>query len=333
MPDISLLNPVVLRGVVEKMTAPDSLILLNKIPSAPHPFPTVNWDVIQGSRTLASPNVPNSEAHVVSNLGRSQKAASFVYLREKKVFEPTTLHWLRTPGDVSKVNAEKAVLREVGELNNRFDSYAEYLLWQSLQGSFTISQNDVTVSVDYGFSGSHLPSAGTAWATATPAQIVDDIRSWKRLVNRDGRVAAKSAYATEATAAKIFDSFAATGASNAPAGALLSDRMKDEYYANGVIPGFMGLDWTISESVYVNSGGAETLFLPDDSVIIANLDDNRPIELIEGPSADDDAPDGYTGKFAKTWKEQDPSARQYLLEWTLLPVITRPEQIVCADVS
>jgi hypothetical protein len=54
------------------------------------------------------------------------------------------------------------------------------------------------------------------------------------------------------------------------------------------------------------------------------------VELYVGPSADDEAPDGYTGKFAKTWKEKDPSARQYLLEWNLLPIITRPEQMIVA---
>jgi len=30
----------------------------------------------------------------------------------------------------------------------------------------------------------------------------------------------------------------------------------------------------------------------------------------------------------KTWEEKDPSGRQALLEWALMPVITRPEQFV-----
>ncbi len=119
MPDISLLQPQVLRGVVEKLTAPESMILLNRVPKQPWPFPAVTWDVVSGSRTIASPNVPNSEAQIVSRLTRSQKSASFVYTREKKVFEPTTLHWLREPGQLAKVNAEAAVLREVQDLDNR----------------------------------------------------------------------------------------------------------------------------------------------------------------------------------------------------------------------
>jgi len=34
-----------------------------------------------------------------------------------------------------------------------------------------------------------------------------------------------------------------------------------------------------------------------------------------------------TGKFAKTWLEEDPSGRQHLLEWHMLPIIERPEQL------
>src|SRR5215216_7423884 len=107
---------MVLRGVVEKFVAPESLVMLGRVPSTAWPFPSVTWDVIKGSRAVAKPNVPNSEAHIVPRLGRSQESAAFVYLREKKVFEPTTIHWLRTPGELAARNAEKSVLREVTDL-------------------------------------------------------------------------------------------------------------------------------------------------------------------------------------------------------------------------
>jgi hypothetical protein len=64
---------------------------------------------------------------------------------------------------------------------------------------------------------------------------------------------------------------------------------------------------------------------------MGNYSDQRPMELLIGPTADDEAPSGFTGKFAKTWKEKDPSARQYLLEWHLLPIVTRPEQMLVAS--
>lgn len=328
MPEISLLEPTVLRGVVEKFTAPESLTMLSRLPQTPWPFPSVTWDVIRGSRMIAKPNVPNSEAHIVPRLGRYQESAAFVYLREKKVFEPTTLHWLRTPGELAATNAEKAVLREVADLNQRFDNFAEFMIWAALKGTLAFDFPDVQASVDYKFPASHLPSVGVGWDTATPQQIVGDIRAWKRLIRRDGRVEAREAFVTEMTMSYIFDSFAANG--SVPA-SLMSDRMKDQYYSQGTLPGFMGLDWKTIESVYDDDAGNSTMFVPDNALYMGNYTDQRPIEMYIGPTADDEAPNNFTGKFSKTWKDKDPSARQYLLEWNVLPVITRPEQMLFVD--
>lgn len=347
MSDISLLQPQVLLGVLEKFTTPESLTLLSRVPVLNHPFPTAQWEVIRGSRAIARPNVPNSEANIVPRLGRSSQSAAFVYLREKKVFEPTTLHWIRqaAANNLSDLGvnkqAEVAVTRELADLNQRFDNFAEFCLWQSLTGNLVIDSGPVQADVDYKFLASHKPVVATGWNTATPAQIIRDVQAYKRLIERDGRVRATEAYATEKTLTYVFNSFATAGATP---GVLLSDRMKDSYYQSGTIPGFMGLNWMPQEAVFDATGasytanptdpGQETMFLADDSLVIGNFTDNRPMELIVGPTADDDAPTGFTGKFTKTWKEKDPSARQILLEWNLLPIITRPEQFVyVADVA
>lgn len=321
MPDIPLLEPVVLQGVVEKLTAPENLTLLNQVPRTPWPFPSVVWDVIKGSRQVAKPNVPNSEAHIVSRLGVAQETATFVYLREKKVFEPTTIHWIRQPGQLAARNAEAAVLREVTDLNQRFDNFAEFFLWQMLSGTITYNYADVQATVNYSIPASHLPSTAVSWASATPAQIRNDIQVFKRLISRDARVQATDAFSTEFTLNRVMNAFASNPL-------FLSDRQRDTFYSTGTLPGFLGLNWNITEQVYDAPNGHRTLFVPDDTLIIANLTDGRPIELYEGASADDEAPDNFTGKFSKTWKEKDPSSRIFLLEWSLLPVLTRPEQVV-----
>lgn len=331
MPDISLLQPTVLRGVVEKLTAPESLTLSASLPKTPWPYPSVTWDVIKGSRTVAKPNVPNSEAHIVPRLGVSQQSAAFVYLREKKVFEPTTIHWLRTPGQLAARNAEAAVLREVNDLNQRFDNFVEFCCWRACTGVLTLDYPDVQASIDYQFAASHkIASPTTQWSASTAAGIRADIIAWKRLIARDGRVAATDAYSTEITVERIMAKYQDVAAGTV----LLSDRMRDEFWRTSTLPGFLGLNWHAVEQVYETDAGVQTLFLADDSLLIANLNDGRPMEIFEGPSADDEAPDGFTGKFSKTWKEKDPSARQFLLEYHMLPVITRPEQFVyVTDVS
>lgn len=364
MPDISLLEPLVLRGVVEKWVTPETLVMLNRLDQTPHPFPYATWDVIKGSRMVAKPNVPNSEAHIISRLGRSQESAAFIYLREKKVFEPTTLHWLREPGEIARVNAERAVLREINDLNQRFDNFAEWSIWQALGGGIQYNYADVQASVDYKFPSSHFVTPASPWVSnasltyhsgnglntdlgaantnlaagtatvsyASPFQIIEDVRSWKRIVQIHGRVPAREVFATSVTMAALMEAWVHAGAGstvNIPA-TMISDRMKDEYFSSGILSGFMGLTWTTVEQVYESDAGNLTFYVPDGQLYLGNYTDQRPLELLIGPTADDEAPTGFTGKYAKTWKEKDPSARQYLLEWHLLPVIYRPEQMLVA---
>jgi hypothetical protein len=353
---------------------PETLLLLNRLDQTPWPFPSATWDVVKGSRAVAKPNVPNSEAHIISRLGRSQESASFIYLREKKVFEPTTLHWLRTPGEIARINAEQAVLREINDLNQRFDNFAEWSCWQALGGAIQYNYADIQATVDYKFPSSHFVTPAVPWVTntalgyyttggtsvnsgapgsaatlgqantnlntggaggityATPVGIIEDVRSWKRLLQVHGRVPAKETFGTSVTMAGLMEAWvSATQASTVSIPAtMLSDRMKDEYYSTGIMTGFMGLTWTTVEQVFESDLGNLTFFVPDGQLYIGNYTDQRPVEILVGPTADDEAPQGFTGKYAKTWKEKDPSARQYLLEWHLLPIVTRPEQMLVA---
>jgi hypothetical protein len=331
VPDISLLEPTILRGVVEKLPIKDSYITAG-IPRTPWPYPAATWEVHRGSRKVAKPNVPNSEAHIVARIGAEQQAAAFVYLREKKVFEPTTLHWLKAPGSiVNRQRAEEAVMRELTDLNERFDNFFEWCTFQALQGSLVFNYPDVQASVDYKFPASHKPTSAVLWTNAavTPQQLIEDVAAWKQLVSRDGKVNANTAYLTTATMQNVFQVFAQSGGGSG----MLSDRMKDEYYKSGVLQGFMGVDWRIADGTYDTDAGVVTQFLPDGKILFGNYQDGRPIEMYEGPTADDSAPVGFTGKFSKSWKQEDPSARQILLELHALPIITKPEQMLVATVG
>lgn len=339
MPDISLLEPLVLLGVVEKLPLPQNMILLNSTPKRQVPTQTVTWDIIRGSRMMAKPNVPNSEAHIVGRLGREQASASLLYVREKKVFEPTTLMWLREVGTVNgKQNAEREVVRELSDLNSRIDAFVEYTLWKSLGGNLVLDFPDVQASIDYKFPADHKVNAATSWATASPTQIIEDVTAWKKLILNHGRVNANKAYATQKTIDRIFHSFAANASVNGglvlqSAGALLSDRMKDAYMATGVLPGFLGIDWSPVEHVYETDNGDEIGYLADDTIIFGNFDANRPTEILEGPTADFSAPANFIGRYSKSWVEPDPSGRQILIEYNFLPIVTRPEQFVIAEIT
>jgi hypothetical protein len=55
-------------------------------------------------------------------------------------------------------------------------------------------------------------------------------------------------------------------------------------------------------------------------------------EFLDGPAADDDAPDGFVGRFTKTWKEPDPSQRQVLMESNAMPVLYQPDHVLIVRV-
>lgn len=323
MPEVSLFETPVLTGVVEKLTQPTDFTWLGTVPVKEEPFPVAAWDVIRGSRMVSKPNTPNAEAHIVPRMGISRETASFIYTREKKVLEPTTIHWLRQPGTVqNKENAEKAVLREVTDLNQRVDNLQEWALWQAIQGKIVLDTVDVSAVVDYKMPASHKVKVATPWPNATPQQMVADVTAIKRTIQRDGRVAATEAYADPQTLDLIIAAFASNGAS------LLSDRAKDSYYGTGTLPGFLQLNWKpVTETYDVEDGSGLTApYLQTSTIVFANSKTNRPIELAYGPSADDSAPHGHIGKFSKSWKDEDPSARQILIELNFLPLVTRPEQ-------
>ena len=70
--------------------------------------------------------MPNSEAHVVSRLGRQQESAALHLPSREEGLPADHDHWLREPGQIAAVNAERAVLREINDLNIRFDNFAEW---------------------------------------------------------------------------------------------------------------------------------------------------------------------------------------------------------------
>jgi len=323
MPEINLLNPHVLNGVVEKFTVPDALFGLTLLPRVPHPFPVATWDVIRGSRELARANVPGSEAHVVKQLGVSQMSARFLYVREKKALEPTTLHWLRTPGSLAEKNAEAAVLRETQDLANRIDRFMEYTVWQMFSNTLTLAQPDVNVTITYGIAAGHRPTAGVPW-TDPAADIVGDVRAWKRLITRDGQTNARFAIANDVTMEYL--------TRNTEIKDLMSERQAETFLNTGVLFDVLGLTWVTYDIAYVDDSGNEQRFIPDGRVVIFS-DERNPWEMASGPSADDEAPDGLTGRFTKTWQEKDPSARIVLIEDHFLPVLLRVENIVYATVN
>ena len=78
-------------------------------------------------------------------------------------------------------NAEKAVLREVTDLNQRFDIFAERLIWQALTGKINAKIEGADVEVDFKFTAFSPCLAclmfGCTQASGNVQKIVQDFQS------------------------------------------------------------------------------------------------------------------------------------------------------------
>jgi hypothetical protein len=327
MPDISILEPRVINGVIEKFLIPQNLMGLSMVPQRSHPFPVWQYDIVSGTRGVASTTTPGSMGKIVVKSTIGTIAGGFIYSREKKIFDPVTLHWLREPGQVAANNAEREVLRELQELSARFDRLKEFFIWKMFSGSLSYTRDNTIVSIDYLMSATHKPTAATYW-TNPNSDPMDDIRAWKQLVTHDGHAVVTDAYLNVKTMQALQN--------HAKVRQMMSDRQRDTYYSEGFLPRFQTLDWHEYDLGFVDdftdvNNPAFTTYIPD-GYIVFMAKERDPWVMLQGPSADDEAPNGYTGRFTKTWKEKDPSARQVLMEESSMPILLRPEQLVYAKV-
>lgn len=328
MPEIAILEQNVLTGIIEKYTAPPEMIASALFRRSGHPYTTAKWDVLQGNRKKAHFTMPNREGKVVEQMGVGSKTASFLYIREKKAFEPTTLRWLRTPGEMAQANAEFWVRRELADLNNRIERQIEATCWDALKGTITVNEPDVKAVVDLGVPGSHKPTAGTEWDHITSsvydADVIGNIKAWKKLVAEDSGSELTDIYLTSGTMTWVDKNGAITS--------MFTDRYKDEFLKTGNISGLLGLNWHIHDGGYVDDGGSFVGHLDDNHVLLVARNSGS-FELLEGLSADMDAPEGHTGKFAKSWETKDPSAMFSLVEYSFIPILKDATAVIYATVA
>lgn len=331
MPHVSILEPVTLRGLVNKMEPPRTYLGSQLLRRVPYPYPVFSYDVVKGNRNLARPNVPNAEANVVKQTTVGKVSGSMIYVREKKVFEPTTMYWLRAPGSLQNIaSANARVAEEIRDLNLRTERFVEWCIWSMFSGSIALNSNGVVATVNYGIDATHTPTAAIEWDVLTggayETRIEPDLRAWKRVVSRDSFSSPTRAIGSEWTISLITQNATLRNTN------FMSDRMRESIAAGADFGPLFGLTFSTYDLSYVDDAGTEQRFLPDGKLFMY-APDNNPFELLEGPTADFDAPQGFTGKFSKSWMIEDPSARQALIEYNFIPTLPRPEQVLMATVA
>lgn len=369
MPDIPLLEPRVLNGVIQEMVPPDEFVGLSILGSPIGDInPTWEYDVLVENRGAEVVfNVPNAEARILDHGKMERLQGGYAYIRDKKIFNATTLRWLRAAGEneVSRANAERYVMREVETMRLRHMRGEEIATWNMFMGEWTYTvQTGATVKVTYHIpkrnrralgtqaqiTAENIPGFGTAgtdytsdgddaddrWG-GTNDKVISNINTWKRVVSRTFGGNITRAYANSVTLNKFYELPEVLQ--------YLNDSQKGRFTTDRVIPRFMTIDWIEYDGGYISGDGylddTEDIegtssvykpFIPDGVFIfMTDAVSAGPLwEMRHGPSADNDAPTGHTGPFTKTWTDPDPSGLQYLMEINFMPILYQPRGILIA---
>lgn len=342
MAEIGLLDPRVLNGVIQEFEGPESLLGHELVGTPLRDIqPTWEYDIIRPSRgALTTFNAPNAEARVIDQLKIGHMTGGYAYIRDKKMFTPTALRWLRRAGQdrAAARNAEAKVLEELTDMRTQHMRGEEIAIWKMFQGEWTYNLvNGTSETINYRIPSMHKPNAlsgDTAWGGSADDPI-GNIQAWKRVVERDSGFPISYGVMNNVTMSKFI---------RLPeVKEQLSDRQKDRYTTEGIIPRFFGIDWREYDAGYVEddsesgssegSSGLYVPYIPDNVIIFYAFGGTSPWRLLYGPSADDDAPATQTGPYVKSWSEPDPSGRQVLMEVNFMPALFKPNQLMVANIG
>jgi hypothetical protein len=175
-----------------------------------------------------------------------------------------------------------------------------------------------------GIPGTHTPTTGVSWSSTT-ADIIGDVKAWKKLIAADCGMAASDVYINSVVMEYLWK--------NTAIKTWFTDKNKEEYFRTGSISGLLGLNWHVYDGGYVNDSDVFVNHIGDAELIMLAQAAPDTFVLLEGLSADEDAPRNHTGKFSKTWQTSDPSGRFVLIEYNFIPVLLQPEAVVFADLT
>lgn len=332
MPELSILDPIILPQVVTEFEAPENLRGLNNLVTIDNDDqPMWDYDIERASRgALLKHQVPNAEATIIDQMPIGHMQGGYAYKREKKRFSASTLRLLRRVGEgrASTAAGEARVVSELADHRMQLQRAEEVAIWKMMQGSWPyVMENGVTITISYGIPATHLPvlSGNDVWPTGSTVDARDDIATWKRIVEQDSGFPIDEAWMNNVTMTKFL------GLTIVDEN--LSDRQKDVFTREFRVPRFQGVDWFEYHGGYVDDAGSFVNYIPDDKIIFIATGGSTNFVMKYGPSVDLDAPPDWTGPFTKSWLENDPSVRYVLMELQYMPIMLNPQKVLVATIN
>lgn len=273
------------------------------------------FDIVTNNTGVLDSRAVDSPAGIIKLTSKERVQAKLHVYREKKLLPASLIKLSEAPGKITIERFNARLEREMQDLDRLFDVTAERQRWQLITtGSLTITGEDPAT---YAFGLKSSGSAAVDWDTPATATPITDLKTAAKTVRRVWGMDATEVLMTTESLIYLLATTEAAGQ--------LSDATKQEYMETGAVRKIANLAVRIIDGGYTDEAGTFHPYLSsngtDGNIVIVKAP--GPVGLdVMGPAIDDEAPDGFIGKFVKTWSEKDPSGRWALETVTRAPGLT-----------
>lgn len=303
---------------------------------------TIEIGTYRSERDVAPFVRVHAEAEMVKGLGEELYVVQAPNIRIKRPFRPSELLWGRRVDSViyptsSQVTSavERHIAKDLQHMENMIVNAEEWMAAMALRGSITYSVKDQEVfTITFPRAGSHSITPAIFWDDATPASItaITSIRSILALVAEDVGMGVTDAILGSEAAAQFVKLPELLATIKTDSGITAGNvDLTQKYRADGAIflARWLGINWWEYPRSLMIDGVATALIRPKYVEFISA--GSGQWTRYYGAIPDMDALEGRrmaAKRFAKSWKQPDPSALIALLHSRPLVVNRVPDSTV-----
>lgn len=293
-----------------------------------------SWDILGIERDIGKFEGKVSPAGVRKLQVIKQQSARLARTFKSTAVPGTVLIDLRNPGSEQRQRvAQDQIGRELMALTRLIDRQNEFMIASALQGSLAITIDELSHTIDYGFSASHLPTPGgatipLAWDDPA-ADITGALDRIINLIEEDAGFTPTTVWTSrEVISALIRNDFVQSYFASTPAGV--------QALTEGTIGRFHGLNWIAFNGTFKPEGGSATRYIPKEQAIFTPDPDPEWGFMRVGsdviPNDDKRSMQEVIGRYSYSTLVENPASIGLFAGEVRLPIIRIPDAIVNAQV-
>jgi hypothetical protein len=312
--------------MVRKFAGPTGFTLSRFFPERTVDSETITWDVKRYTRSSSVYVDKNAPSIQVPKQPLETKSSILARIALHDELDQIFLLYERTPGQFMANEMEQKLADAQFNLVRTIDIQREEAYAQILTtGKLNLTlQSGKVIDIDYNIPATHKVVTAKSWSDPT-ATIIDDVRTWKRLLGADSNETPTDVLCSEAVMGYLMK--------NNEVKSFIGDSMKDQVRETGYITRLLGLNFEVNESGR-EVNGVFTRFIPD-NVIIMTTQPGTFGRMYLGPELVKTGPDSFEkvlGRWSYAVVEHDPVRKILYVGEQHLPVLTSVDNILIATV-